>query len=91
MSCVYHGRTKGEGYGHVKSIVVPLPSISVIVCHCMSFARICPGKNFILDSSLANFWERNYPFGFLLGVLIVMPLLLVRSSFPLVSWTEDIR
>ena len=50
MSCVYHGRTKGEGCGYVKSIKAP-PSkvftdrskavllmwftISVIVCLCM--------------------------------------------------------
>ena len=42
--------------------------------HCMSL-HVCPGDIFILDSRLANFWERNCPFGFLFSVLIVVPLL----------------
>ena len=39
-------------------------TISVIVYLCMYIGMI----NFILDSRLANFWERNCPFGFLLVV-----------------------
>ena len=60
---------------------------SVIVCLCMH----------VLVKIL--FWialwpflgERHCPFGFLLLVLIVVPLLKVRPSFLLVSWTEGIR
>ena len=37
-------------------------------CHCMSLL-VCPGEIFILDSRLANFWERKCPFGFLLVVV----------------------
>ena len=29
---------------------------------------VCPGEFFILNSRLANFWERNCPFGFLFVV-----------------------
>ena len=34
-------------------------------CHCMSL-HVCPGESLVLDSRLANFWERNCPSGFLL-------------------------
>ena len=30
--------------------------------------HVCPGEIFVLDSRLANLWERNCPFGFLLVV-----------------------
>ena len=43
-------------------------------CHCMSL-HVYPGEIFILDSHLANFWERNCPFGFLLVVFFVVLLL----------------
>ena len=36
-------------------------------CHCVSL-HVCPGGIFILDSRLANLWERNCPFDFLLVV-----------------------
>ena len=36
-------------------------------CHCMSL-RVRPDVIFIFDSPLANFGERNCPFGFLLVV-----------------------
>ena len=80
MSYLDHGRTKGEGCGQVKSISAPvifyLPlqgGASAMVyyfCHCMSL-HVCPDENFSMDSRLANFWERIFPFGFLL----VVPLL----------------
>ena len=80
-SCVYHGKTKDEGYGHVKSIQVPPPpplmfcwpfqgGTSAVVyyfCHYM-YLHVCPSEMLILDSRLASFWERNWPFGFLLVV-----------------------
>ena len=33
-------------------------------CHCMSLL-VCSGEIFILDSRLANLWEKKCPFGFL--------------------------
>ena len=36
-------------------------------CQCLSL-HDCPGEIFILDSRLANFGERNCPFGFQLVV-----------------------
>ena len=37
------------------------------ICHCMSL-HVCIGESFVLDSRLANFWERKCPFGFFLVV-----------------------
>ena len=77
MSCVYHGRNRGEGRGHENRFKPPenyywpfqvcASAVIHYFCHCVSLHEF-PDKIFILDSSLANFWERNCPFGCLLVV-----------------------
>ena len=60
-------------------------------CHCM-YLHVCPGEMFILDSRLANFWRKQLSLWLsACSVLIVVPLVLVRPSFPLVYWTEGVR
>ena len=50
-------------------------------CHFISL-HVHPCEIFILDSHLANFWERNCPFGFLLVVFDCGPIALSVSFFP---------
>ena len=45
------------------------------ICFIVLSLHVCPGEIFILDGRLAKFGERNRPFGFLLVILIVVPLL----------------
>ena len=62
-------------------------------CHCMSY-YVCPGEIFIfiLDSCSANSLGKKRSFWLsACCVLIVVPLLKVRPSFPLVSWTESFK
>ena len=79
MPCVYHGRTKGEGCGHVKSIKAPSKgftdrskamlllwfTISVIISLCMYVLLIFL---FIFNSVWPLVWDRNGPFGILFVV-----------------------
>ena len=44
-----------------------------------------------LGSRLANFLERNFPFGFLLVVFDCGAVALSAYIFPWVSWTEGVR
>ena len=60
-------------------------------CHCMSL-HVCPGEIFILDSRLASFLGKELSFWLsACSILIVLPLLYVRPSLPMVSWTEGVR
>ena len=82
MSCVYHGRTKGDGCGHVKSIkdppskgftsaVVYCCGASAVVyyfCHRMSL-HVCPVDLFLFSIAVWPLvWDRNGPFGILFVV-----------------------
>ena len=59
---------------------------SVIVCLCMYALMIF--FIIILDSRLANVWERNCPFGFCLKWVDCDAVDLSTSFFPLVFRTE---
>ena len=48
-------------------VLFPFLLLFYYFCICMSL-HVCPGEILILDSRLANFGERNCPFGFLLVV-----------------------
>ena len=50
-------------------------------CHCIS-SHVCLGEMFILDSCLANSWERNCPFGFCLYCFDCGTVALSASFFP---------
>ena len=56
MSCVYHGRTKGEGKKNTYYIPFQGGASAMVYyfCHCMS-SHVCPGDFFfILISCLSN-------------------------------------
>ena len=56
------------------------------------FLHVCPGKKFIMGRRLANYLGKKLAFWLsACSVLFVVSLLLVRPSFPLVSWTEGVR
>ena len=62
-------------------------------CHCMSL-HVCSGDFFFYFcySQFTNYFGKKLSFWLsACSILIVVPLLLVRSSFPLVSWTEGVR
>ena len=63
------------------------------LCQYMSL-HVLPGERFVfsLDSRLAKCLVKKLSFWLsACSVLIVVPLLLVRHSFPLVSLTEGVR
>ena len=60
------------------------------VCHCMSLPVYLMIFFFILDSRLSIFGKKLSFWPSACLVLIVVPLLYVRPSFPLVSWVEGV-
>ena len=60
-------------------------------CHSM-LLHVCAGEIFILDSVFSQFLGKKLSFWLsACSVLIVVPLLYVRPSFPFVFWTEGVR
>ena len=54
--------------------------------------HVYPGEIFILDSRLANYLGKKLSLWLsACSVLIMVQLLLLRPSFPSVSWTEGVR
>ena len=53
--------------------------------------HICPDESLILDSRLGKYLRKQLFFWLsACSVLIVVPLLLVRLSFPFVPWTDSV-
>ena len=53
--------------------------------------HVCPGESFIW-LAVRPVLGKKLSFSLSAGsVLVVVPLLLVRSSFPSMSWTEGVR
>ena len=54
--------------------------------------HVCPKEMLTLDSHLAKFMGKKLFFWLsACNVVIVVPFLEVRPTFPLVSWTEGVR
>ena len=84
LFCVYHGRTKGEGCGHVKSIKAPPPPPSNNLTD-RSIPRrcFCCGLLYLsLFCYLPILWEVTALLAFCLWWFDCGAV----SSFPLVSW-----